>query len=207
MFGVWYGTKTLFKEPHYRKNTNMWISKPPLRWVPAESTRRGHVALQERSTKPRWVPAGLGRPHCACVLVPRAAPAHRDWLLLLWRVRLCKCRLIFVAQPHRGMANVRPPGPPWRTCACCPRTACSLWLTASAVLGSSLLAQVMRILALWVTDRQEHELIVGAHQHSCYHCDVPQHLKDQPSPSKLVDAADVCAQPSTSKLVDAADVL
>ena len=106
-----------------------------------------------------------------------------------------------------GMANVPPPGPPWRTCACCPRTACSLWLTASAVLGSSLLAQVMPILALWVTDRQEHELIVGAHQHSCYHCDVPQHLKDQPSPSKLVDAADVCAQPSTSKLVDAADVL
>ena len=80
----------------------------------------------------------------------------------------------------------------------CPHTSFSLRLTASAVLSASLLAQVMPILALWVTDRQEHELIVGAHQHSCYHCDVPQHLKDQPSPSKLVDAADVCAQPSIS---------
>ena len=50
-------------------------------------------------------------------------------------------------------------------------------------------------------------LVRTAPRVSAEYGDVPQHLKDQPSPSKLVDAADVCAEPSTSKLVDAADVL
>ena len=60
-------------------------------------------------------------------------------------------------------------------------------------LGSGRVVKALPILAEWVTDRQEHELIVGAHQHTCYQCDVPEHLKDQPSSSKLYDAADVCA--------------
>jgi len=69
MFGVWYGTKTLFKEPHYRKNTNMWISKPPLRWVPAESTekrpRRAWGAVDEAEVGSRRAgPAPLRM--CAC---------------------------------------------------------------------------------------------------------------------------------------------
>ena len=54
-------------------------------------------------------------------------------------------------------------------------------------LGSGRVVKALPILAEWVTDRQEHELIVGAHQHTCYQCDVPEHLKDQPSSSKLYD--------------------
>jgi len=64
--------------------------------------------------------------------------------------------------------------------------------------GDGKVYKFLTILAAWLTDRMEHELIVGSHPHNCYHCAVPQHLKDCQTDARLLDSADVQEQIETA---------
>ena len=46
--------------------------------------------------------------------------------------------------------------------------------------GDGVVRRVVDILALWITDRQEHELILWWQEHMCFHCDCRKEDRDTP---------------------------
>jgi hypothetical protein len=57
--------------------------------------------------------------------------------------------------------------------------------------GSGLVLKALPLVAAWNTDREEHNLITGAHPHTCFHCKVPAHLKDTVGEWPLIDSTNV----------------
>jgi len=57
--------------------------------------------------------------------------------------------------------------------------------------GSGLVLKTMPLVSIWNTNREEHNLITGAHPHTCFHCKVPAHLKDTVGEWQLIDCTNV----------------
>jgi len=57
--------------------------------------------------------------------------------------------------------------------------------------GSGLVLKALPLVAVWNTDREEHNLITRAHPHTYFHCKVPAHLKDTVGEWPLMDSTNV----------------
>jgi len=54
--------------------------------------------------------------------------------------------------------------------------------------GRGLVLKALPLVSKWNTNREEHNLITGAHPHTCFHCKAPAHLKDTVGEWPLIDS-------------------
>jgi len=60
-----------------------------------------------------------------------------------------------------------------------------------ALTRDSLVLKGVPFVSAWDTNSEEHELITRAHHHTCFHWEVPAHLKDTVGEWQLIDTKNV----------------